>query len=544
MRAIFRLWRTVRYLKPIQIFGRAWFRIKKVKPDLSPAPPVRVQAGEWCPPAMRDPSQPGPLCFRFLNAEHELKVVGWDNPALPKLWRYNLHYFGDLQAKDWERRRDWHLELIERWIGENAPAHGSGWEPYPMSLRIVNWIKWHLSGGELSAVAQHSLAVQTRALEQRLEWHLLGNHLFANAKAMLYAGHFFEGKEAENWRKKAVRIFERELAEQFLRDGAQFELSTMYHALALEDLLDLINVTQAFPGLLSSEFIEKLHHYAVAARVWLDRTSHPDGGIAFFNDAAFGIAPDNEVLGRYSDQLNIKVPAIAQPVEHLRSSGYLRLSAGPAILIADLAEVGPDYLPGHAHADTLSFEFSCFGQRVFVNSGTGEYGNSAERLRQRGTSSHNTVVLGGLNSSEVWGGFRVGRRARVHDITVLRQDDALIASAHHDGYSYLSGKPLHQRRFKLMDRCLKIEDAIVARHPISLNAEARFHLHPNVQLIRHDGRSFLQLENGKLLTLNTSSESFRIETSTWHPEFGISIETICLILPLHDGLVSIEINWD
>jgi hypothetical protein len=34
------------------------------------------------------------------------------------------------------------------------------------------------------------------------------------------------------------------------------------------------------------------------------------------------------------------------------------------VLILDVAPVGPDYLPGHAHADTLSFELSLFGQRA------------------------------------------------------------------------------------------------------------------------------------------------------------------------------------
>ena len=56
--------------------------------------------------------------------------------------------------------------------------------------------------------------------------------------------------------------------------------------------------------------------------------------------------------------------------------------------ILDVAEVGPSYQPGHAHADTLSFELSLYGQRVLVNSGTSQYGNDAERYRQRSTGAH------------------------------------------------------------------------------------------------------------------------------------------------------------
>jgi uncharacterized heparinase superfamily protein len=188
--------------------------------------------------------------------DHELRAGAWDDPALPKLWRYNLHYFDDLNAQDAALRNTLHVALMAQWVRENPPAGGSGWEPYPASLRIVNWIKWSLAGNALPAECVHSLAVQTRHLSRRLEFHLLGNHLFANAKALVFAGLFFAGGEAERWLSKGMAILEEQVPEQILADGGQFERSTMYHALALEDMLDLINllrvagrpVPQAWPG--------------------------------------------------------------------------------------------------------------------------------------------------------------------------------------------------------------------------------------------------------------------------------------------------------
>ena len=43
----------------------------------------------------------------------------------------------------------------------------------------------------------------------------------------------------------------------------------------------------------------------------------------------------------------------------LESSGYFRLSneTGSVTALLDVGPIGPDYLLGHAHADTLSFEF-------------------------------------------------------------------------------------------------------------------------------------------------------------------------------------------
>jgi uncharacterized heparinase superfamily protein len=95
-----------------------------------------------------------------------------------------------------------------------------------------------------------SLAVQVRWLRRRLEWHLLSNHLFANAKALMFGGAFFDGPEAGDWREGGLRILAREVPEQVLPDGGHFERSPMYHAILLEDMLDLLNLSRAFPGLL------------------------------------------------------------------------------------------------------------------------------------------------------------------------------------------------------------------------------------------------------------------------------------------------------
>src|SRR5690606_19918961 len=115
----------------------------------------------------------------------------WNNPQREKLWLYNLHYFDDLNAYGAESRLEWHRRLIQRWIDENPPGVGNGWEPYPTSLRVVNWIKWDLRTRELGDEAINCLGLQLRWLRRRLEYHLMGNHLLANAKALIYGGIYF-----------------------------------------------------------------------------------------------------------------------------------------------------------------------------------------------------------------------------------------------------------------------------------------------------------------------------------------------------------------
>ena len=114
-----------------------------------------------------------------------------------------------------------------------------------------------------------------------------------------------------------------------------------------------------------------------------------------------------------SKEIGIESPKIRGKVNDLISSGYVRMEMKSAVLLIDFADIGPKYLPGHAHADSLSFELSLFKQRIFVNSGVSTYASGRARHFERSTAAHNTVTVDKLDSSEVWSSFRVGRKAKV-----------------------------------------------------------------------------------------------------------------------------------
>jgi uncharacterized heparinase superfamily protein len=356
---------------------------------------------------------------------------------------------------------------------------------------------------------------------------------------------YFDGPEAKAWLEKGMRILAREVPEQILKDGGQFERSTMYHALALEDMLDLCNVAAAFAGDVPPRWQAAVADWRARIgpmRNWLAAMCHPDGEIGLFNDAAFGIAPPPAELERYADDLGL-APSGRAPlgVAHLAQSGYVRVAQDEMVALLDVAPIGPDYLPGHAHADTLSFELSVFGQRVLVNSGTSCYGLSPERTRQRETAAHNTVAVDGQSSSEVWAGFRVARRARPSGLRVVR-DSGVEVVCRHDGYRRLPGQPVHTRRWLFGTASLVVEDCVSGQFG---RAEARFHLHPDVTLDTHDGgmTGRLAAGSGCWLTWRVEMGELVIEESTYHPRFGINESSRCLALRLRDGSSRIRFDW-
>lgn len=529
---------TIRHLRLAQIFGRLHFILHRPRPNLQVPPPLRAVSGTWVKPCARRPSMVTEHAFVFLNESRSIAVkAAWNDPAVEKLWLYNLHYFDDLNAVGAVNRRERHIRLIERWIDENPPGYGNGWEPYPISLRIVNWIKWALGGGALSPRAIASLAIQTRFLCKRLEFHLLGNHLLANAKALIFAGAFFTQEEAQEWLNKGAAILRRELPEQILADGGHFERSPMYHGIILEDFLDIENAAKVYglEAILRAEMVAKM-------RDWLAAMCHPDGEIAFFNDAAFGIAPCLIELNDYAERLKHPAQkALSNGVLRLAESGYVRLQKRDAVLLVDAAPIGPSYLPGHAHADTLSFELSLHGQRVMVNSGTSCYGSGLERQRQRGTAAHNALVVDGQDSSEVWGGFRVARRAHVRSLDIAETVSGARVDASHDGYRRLAGRNLHRRSWLVGDESLLIEDEVTG---VFDRAEIRFHLHPEITVLEASDRQVsLRLADGKIVTVVFVGAKLIVEQATWHPYFGVATPNICLAAVLTASKVRTLIKW-
>jgi uncharacterized heparinase superfamily protein len=391
----------------------------------------------------------------------------------------------------------------------------------------------------LSDEAKLSLWNQVLWLADRPEYHLLGNHLFINAKALLFACVFFGLDEYSTIFRKALKILKEELSEQFLRDGAHFELSPMYHSLAMEDLLDLYQLKSRLPSNFPSQEIEEKF---LRGMNWLYYMNYENGELAHFNDCANGIAPTFKELEDLGKRIGLNWSLTVDiKFNYLQKSGFAIVKGENVHLIADIGDIGPDYLPGHAHADSLSFELTIKGQRVIVNSGTGEYGLSDERLRQRGTSAHSTIELDGKSSSEVWSGFRVAQRARVIDVEIIDEDKKLEFSAVHDGYTRIASKPLHKRKWKVNDGCLEIVDEVTGSQN---SVHLRYYLHPDILIEMLDGCILLSTSLEKLAKIKTD-QNVQVVDTTYHDKFGSSQKNKCLLITGTTPFSSkVSISWN
>ncbi|MCF6216950.1 MAG: heparinase II/III family protein [Emcibacter sp.] len=492
--------RTLSYLKPIQIANRIKRKIFPAKVNVSPAPFVRPLDGVRFYYIRRPKSLLGNNSFLFLNKKEKLLFpTGWNDEKLPKLWLYNLHYFEGLLHDGTSQKIK--NNFIAQWIAENPPGYGNGWEPYPISLRISNWIKWSLSGNKLTEDAIYCLSVQVRFLLDTIEYHLLGNHLLANAKALIMAGLFFEGDEAKEWYESGFEILSEQMPEQFLEDGAHFELSTTYHALLTEDIFDIIQMMQ----IAGKKIPQKWINVAEKALEWLRIMTRPDGLPPLFNDAAYGIAPSLSEMDIYASKIGLKTSlGKIQGMSSLNESGYFRFETECYSLFGDFGPIGPSYIPGHGHCDMGNFELFAHGAPIIVDTGTSTYDVCSRRQYERSTAAHNTVQIGTHEQSEIWGAFRVGRRAKILD-RIIKNDQVFVR--------YLTyKKAVHERFFSFTDKLITIIDE-VSSGQLTI---ASFHLHPDVKMSSE--KNIVKI-NGLVIEFEGANKVV-IEDNQYAPEFN------------------------
>lgn len=502
--------------------------------EISPAPVFP----EWQPASALQAIEAGEFCF--LNVTHPASgYIPWSSQGFSRLWLYHLNYCDflnvDLRGTQQHSHLRKALDLARDWCAQNTTGREVGWEPYPLSLRIVNWLKFlvrnavraeALGEGKTLHTLLASLRIQALSLETQLETDLLANHLLKNIKALIFAGTLLEAPEASRWLALGTRLLERELAEQVLPDGGHFERSAMYHAQVLEDLLDLETLASASgrPRAALSGAVARM------ARC-LRRVLHPDGEIPLLNDSAFGIArPARELLTLAGDSAEVSSSGHPE-VKVLAETGYavIRDPNFDSCLIFDCGPLGPDYQPGHGHCDVLSYELSLHGQRVVTDTGVSTYERCAERGYERSTAAHNTLRIDGEEQAEIWASFRVGRRPRVGRIEAGETAGMSFVRGEHFGYQHRG--VIHSRAIVHVPQdSWVIADTLrgAGQHRV----ESFIHFHPDVRVEPYanshtfeqgtlQAKWLVHFAEHHYVLMVPETGRFSIAESWYAPEFGV-----------------------
>jgi uncharacterized heparinase superfamily protein len=478
----------------------------------------------------------------FLNRTLEINPIDWNRRYESHLWNYQLHYFNYAvpAARAFVERGDEGAmracrELIESWIEEARIGKSDGWDPYPISLRAVNWIyAYSLIAGRYDDRQFlerwcASIYRQLDFLSSHLEYQHLANHLLKNVKALVIGGLFFNKKE---WLSKGESLLWREFEEQVLEDGGHYERSPMYHAQVLTDFLECYALLRACDRVPKDGTIESRLR---AMAQFLAAMSYSDGTLALFNDSTNSEECGPEHILESSARIagaheNCQVLSFPITGYYIWISRHEREK-----IVVDAGPPSVGYNSAHAHCDLLSYELWFDGKPFIVDSGVHGYGGDRFREYSRSTRAHNTVMFDGREQSEIWGTFRMARQSIVTDAEV--EGDERTWRFRGEYRPYYDSRLVHERLIE-REACGRwhFTDRLVSG--AAERAMSFIHLHPDVEVKAGDGLTVAcNLGQTRVSIEPFGAESLKIikggeePLQGWYfPDFGIAQRsaTMCI----------------
>jgi len=363
--------------------------------------------------------------------------------------------------------------------------------PYVVSMRLTNWLKAsHRTSFDHFTITHIEKLGQL--LQRNKEFHLLGNHLLKNIKALIFYHIYFdhEPKTLDS----ELHLLEKQLLVQVLPDGWHIERTPTYHLVILEDLLDIYNV---LPDSVSNTTIAILKDNI---RKMLSSTNYWEEEYPLLNDSSYWSAPRLSEIQQYAQTLGFEIQKPTANLAHYPYAGYYTFIRPEFTLWIDAGNLGPEYLTGHAHNDSLSFILYVNSSVLFGDTGACSYQDQDLRNRARTVQSHNTVMIENIEPSEFWGSFRHARKIKLISRDV--NDNRLRAAV-----TYRKRK--HERSWEITGNTIIISDTINGNY-----GNAFFHLAPGHTISLNNRKTKAVINRGSRTVAEVISDNkFRVGES-------------------------------
>ena len=456
----------------------------------------------------------------------------WRREMASFAWLESLRALGGAQARQFARH------VVLAWFSDTAKYDSLTWSSDLIAARLRRCLlnSAFLETNTDALFRAHLLRPlnrQAEHLSRALPDGLNGAELLKASIALMLAGTLLPN--GGKWLRKGSIILDRELGAQILSDGGHVERSPAIMLDLLRHLLDLHQVLALTGHSLPDQLISTIGNLASALKL----LTHPDGGLALFNDSTED-EPDAVTLTLMRADAAGGVEA--RDLVQLPHTGFQRMTAGKSVLISDTGAPPPHGLDGHAHAGTLSFEFSHGAERMIVNCGA--HPTAVEWQVLRATAAHSTLVVDDTNSSMLlpFGGLALTPRS----VTVRREatEAGQWLDARHNGYEEPFGL-VHRRRLFLSADGLELigEETLSGRGGKSF--ALRFHLHPGVQvsMSQSSQSALLKLAQGGGWRLRVQGGDLSLADSIYLGQSGAVRRTQQLVVlgPIEDDTT--QVKW-
>ena len=435
-----------------------------------------------------------------VDCEGEIEKL-WDLPASDgALFAYlqEFSWLRHLAAQGADGRatarilmRSW-LDRYERWSSES-------WEPYYVSERLIQLCAYHpllLSGADAlwRSRVLACMARQTRHLARTAHRSATGFDRLMTALGLGVAGYSLPGCEGPA--ERGLEMARRELRIQLRPDGGHVSRNPSRQlklALRLQALLNAIEARGFQPPGYLRHMVQRTSAMATFFRC-------PDGHLAVFNG---GYEDDPKALLAVQNNAG----SDNAPVEFVRHSGYHKLTAARAMVMADTADnAGGDF------KSAGSLHFSSGRSRIIVNCGNGAHRGHKWRKALEQRSAHSSLSFEDGGPQPVFAEITHRRGEEVSGR--LLEFEQKIVSAQTADSAYV------RRLFLAANGAdLRGEEMLSGLEPGEIDrAVWRFHLHPGV-------RASLARDKKSVILLLPNKEGWRFKSNC--PELILEKSIYC-----------------
>ncbi len=443
--------------------------------------------------------------FSYLNHEIQFSSsINW-TIEVERLWTYNLNYFDflwELIANNQDPCDDFAFgkRLILHWIGNNKCKYDLPWDPYPTSLRIVNWIYfmhfyWTFfnSRPEQKQVVLCSIVEQTEFLRKFMERDLMGNHLFENAKTLVLVGSLISCRYSRRWLVTGLKYIKRSIKNDFFQNGMHFERSPMYHRIVLIGLIEIYIVLSktgkqvtGIRDLINKgvNISEKFGSTTIFSCLFHDSEAYQNMNKLHFHlrkDVLYGKCTFSgywDLISKHVDEYTrVQDKSVHSSAISINKEAFYKLIGDSSNgLIIDYGVPYPKHLAAHSHCSLTNYELYFDKKNIVIDSGVYTYKAGNDRNTFRSNVAHNVLSIDRINQSEIWSSFRCGRRSKLILCEETRfANDVFV----HVKFRDYKGNVYGRLFFFNNDAALVVIENILSKKPIK-NMRSYVHLDPNV----------------------------------------------------------------
>lgn len=405
--------------------------------------------------------------------------------------------------------RDAVRALVQSWLTDNTGWHPVAWRADVLATRIYTWLVHfdEIASREADRLLRRamlvSLAAQLRHLTRTAAWEQAGPARLRALKGLI-AGLVAFGS-GEKRVVRALRAVQQELPAQILPDGGHRSRSPSVQLDVLRDLVDTRAALRAGNIEIPTALQNAIDRMAPMLRFF----RHGDRKLALFNNS---IEEDGILVDLVLTRSETKGRAPA----HTPHSGYLRMQAGPTLVLVDAGKPPLHGFDEAAHASPLSFEMSQGRERVIVNCGGYRGANRAWRQVARSTAAHSVLVIADTNAVEIGQDGALGRAPPTIRCERAEEEGAQWIAVSHDGYRQRFGI-IYARELYLAagGDDLRGEDKLTGRSGAAF--AVRFHLHPSVEarLVQDASAALLRLPSGLVWRLRATGATMSLAESIY-----------------------------